>query len=208
MNLNAELIPAKERDSRKLLVVLHGLGDSREGYRWLPVELNLPWLNVLLVDAPDEYYGGFSWYDYPGDAGPGIDRSRRLLTTLLEQLPVKGFQANETMLFGFSQGCLMTLETGLRLAHPLAGLIGVSGYVSDSEKLIREVSPGSKAIPVLVTHGTLDPVIPCPKVRQQMAEMKTAGVNLEWVEFRKEHTIVREETKLFREFITRTLKPS
>ncbi len=208
MSLNAELIPAKERESRKLLVVLHGLGDSREGYRWLPVELNLPWLNVLLVDAPDEYYGGFSWYEYPGDPGPGIERSRRLLATLLEQMPAKGFPANETILFGFSQGCLMTLETGLRLAQPLAGLIGVSGYVSDAAKLIREVSPASKATPVLVTHGTLDPVIPCAKVRQQMAELRATGLNLEWVEFRKEHTIIREETKLFREFITRTLKPS
>ncbi len=208
MSLNAELIPAKERDNRKLLVVLHGLGDSREGYRWLPVELNLPSLNVLLVDAPDEYYGGFSWYDYPGDPIPGVERSRKLLTALLDELPAKGFPADGTILFGFSQGCLMTLETGLRLAQPLAGLIGVSGYVSDAAKLIREVSPASKATPVLVTHGTLDPVIPCAKVRQQMAELRATGLNLEWVEFRKEHTIIREETKLFREFITRTLKPS
>lgn len=208
MSLSAELIPAAAPGSRKLLVVLHGLGDSREGYRWLPVELNLPWLNVLLVDAPDEYYGGFSWYDYPGDAGPGIERSSRLLTTLLEQLPDKGFPANETILFGFSQGCLMTLETGLRLAKPLAGLIGVSGYVSDAAKLIRESSPTAKATPVLVTHGTLDPVIPCAKVRQQMAALQAAAVPLEWREFRKEHTIVDEEVRLFREFIGRCLTPA
>ena len=83
MGLNTELIPAKEHGSRRLLVVLHGLGDSREGYRWLTGALDLPWLNILLVDAPDQYYGGFSWYDYAGDALPGVERSRKLLTSLV-----------------------------------------------------------------------------------------------------------------------------
>ena len=35
------------------MIVLHGLGDSMEGYRWLPEALQLPWLNYLLVNAPD-----------------------------------------------------------------------------------------------------------------------------------------------------------
>ena len=53
--LTTELMPAAQRDSRRLMVVLHGLGDSMEGYRWLPSALRLPWLNYLLVNAPDEY---------------------------------------------------------------------------------------------------------------------------------------------------------
>ncbi len=58
--LHTEFIPASEKNSRRLFVVLHGLGDSIEGWRWLPSALDLPWLNYLLVNAPDEYYGGFS----------------------------------------------------------------------------------------------------------------------------------------------------
>jgi predicted esterase len=34
--LHTELIPAREKNSRRLMVMLHGLGDSIEGYRWLP----------------------------------------------------------------------------------------------------------------------------------------------------------------------------
>ena len=56
--LVTELVPAREPDSRRLMVVLHGLGDSMDGYRWMPQELDLPWLNYLLVNAPDDYYGG------------------------------------------------------------------------------------------------------------------------------------------------------
>ena len=37
--------------------MLHGLGDSIEGYRWMPEALDLPWLNYLLVNAPDANMG-------------------------------------------------------------------------------------------------------------------------------------------------------
>ena len=78
-SLCVETIPAQQVPSRALLIVLHGLGDSSQGWEWLPGELRLPWLEYALVTAPDPYYGGYSWYDLPGDAGPGVRRSRELL---------------------------------------------------------------------------------------------------------------------------------
>src|SRR6266436_7443224 len=98
--LQSELIPARESGSRRLMVMLHGLGDSIEGYRWLPEALNLPWLNYLLVNAPDEYYGGYSWYDFVGDIGPGVARSRQLLRELLDAQRAKGFPAEQMVLGG------------------------------------------------------------------------------------------------------------
>ena len=74
--LHSELIPAPDPHSRRLMVMMHGLGDSIEGYRWLPEALRLPWMNYLLVNAPDEYYGGYSWFDFGGDILPGVKRSR------------------------------------------------------------------------------------------------------------------------------------
>src|SRR5881409_2945214 len=112
--LESELIPAQEEGSRRLLIMLHGLGDSIEGYRWVPEALDLPWLNYLLVNAPDSYYGGYSWYDFAGDIAPGVLRSRKLLTCLLESHEEKGFSSNDILLGGFSQGCLMSMEVGLR----------------------------------------------------------------------------------------------
>jgi phospholipase/carboxylesterase len=46
-------IPAAAKNSGRLMIVLHGLGDSIEGYRWLPPALDLAGLNYLLVNAPD-----------------------------------------------------------------------------------------------------------------------------------------------------------
>src|SRR5438046_1599886 len=127
--LQRELVNAARPESRDLLIALHGLGDSREGYRFLPEVLRIPTLNVLLVNAPDAYYGGFSWYDFAADPGPGVERSYRALELLLEDCERDGYFADRTMLFGFSQGCLMSVETGLRYKKRLAGIIGVSGYV-------------------------------------------------------------------------------
>jgi phospholipase/carboxylesterase len=200
--LHAEFIPAAQKDSRRLMVMLHGLGDSIAGYRWLPEVLDLPWLNYLLANAPDEYYGGYSWYDFAGDMVPGVHRSRQLLFNLLEAQEARGFPSEQTILGGFSQGCLMAVEVGLRFPKRLAGIVGISGYICEPEKLISELSPVAVQQPVLMTHGSLDPMIPMNKVRTQVDLLKQAGVRIEWHEFAKGHTIAGEpEIELIRNFI-------
>jgi phospholipase/carboxylesterase len=202
--LETALIPAKAGGTPRLLVVLHGLGDSMEGYRWLPEMLQLPWLNYLLVNAPDPYFGGYSWYDFAGDPLPGIQRSRTLLSELVDKLPEIGFQQGQTAFFGFSQGCLMTLETGLRYPRPLAGLVGISGYLHDPAALIREKSPAALEEPILITHGKRDPLIPVDMARRQIILMKEAGFQIEWHELDKPHTIAGEdELELIRRFLER-----
>ncbi len=81
-SLHHEFLPAPGPKSRCLWIMLHGLGDSIEGYRWLPEAMRLPWMNYLLVNAPDEYYGGYSWYNFAGQSSDmisGVERSRKLL---------------------------------------------------------------------------------------------------------------------------------
>lgn len=203
--LDAELVPAAEKASRRLLVVLHGLGDSREGYRWLPPTLDFPWLNYLLVDAPDPYYGGFSWFDYPGDPGPGVERSRAALLELLETWRSRGYPSEQTALFGFSQGCLMTVDVGLRHPHRLAALIGISGWIHDLEQLLRDLPPAAREQRLLVTHGTLDPLVPCAPSRKLFHQLRQAGLQVEWHEFPKAHTIdPYAEFPLIRDFIQRS----
>ena len=201
--LETELVPASDASSRRLMVVLHGLGDSMEGYRWLPPELDLPWLNYLLVNAPDDYYGGFSWYDIYGNPAPGIARSRDLLFALLDDLARRGFNPADTLLFGFSQGCLMSIEVGARYPHRLNGIIGISGYVDDTDSLLRAMSPVARDQRFLVTHGTQDPLLPLEPVRGQMQRLRAGGLNLAFHEFVKAHTIEgAAELKLIRDFVT------
>lgn len=202
--LTTELLPAADKSSRQLMVVLHGLGDSMDGFRWLPQALNLPWLNYLLVNAPDGYYGGYSWYDYAGDARPGVARSRELLFNLLDTQRTVGFSTEQTFLLGFSQGCLMSYEVGLRYPHLFAGVVGISGYAHEPEKLLRELSPVAAQQRFLITHGTYDPVVPFAASREQVNLLKTDGIHIDWHEFPKEHTIAGEvELQVIREFVKR-----
>ena len=198
--LHSELIPAREKTSRRLMVMLHGLGDSIEGYRWLPEALNLPWLNYLLVNAPDDYYGGYAWFDL-NNILPGVQRSRTLLFELLDGLPARGFPAEQTTLGGFSQGCLMAVEVGLRYPHRLAGIVGISGWVYEPDKLLRELPPVARQQRLLMTHGTGDPLIPIAQVRPQIPLLKAAGLNVEWREFAKPHTMIEEEIAVVRDFV-------
>src|SRR5450432_3049895 len=199
--LHAELIPALEKDSRRLMVMLHGLGDSIEGYRWWMEAMNLPWMTYLLVNAPDEYFGGWSWFDLQ-DHAPGVQRSRKRLFELLDDLRAKNFPTEQTTLGGFSQGCLMTVDVGLRYPHRFAGLVGISGWVFELEKTIQQLSPIARQQRLLMTHGASDPMVPIEKVRPQIPLLKAAGVNVEWREFPKAHTIHGEiELAAIRNFV-------
>jgi phospholipase/carboxylesterase len=201
--LETELIRAEQEKEPRLMVVLHGLGDSMEGYRWLPPAMRLPWLSYLLVNAPDRYYTGFSWYDLEGDPVPGIERSRKSLFELLDQTRSEGFPSEKTTVFGFSQGCLMSIELGARYPHRLAGIVGVSGYVHQPERLVRELSPQAREQRFLITHGTQDPLIPIDRVRPQMEMLRQAGLRISWREFAKPHTIAgEEELSVLRDFIS------
>jgi predicted esterase len=209
MSLDHEWIPAAEPGSRQVMVVLHGLGDSAAGFHWLPAALRLPAMNYLLANAPDPYYGGYSWYDIYGDPAPGIARSGREIAALLDRLAAKGFPANLTTLFGFSQGCLMTMEMAVRYPDRFAGLVGVSGYVHEPGELAKAMSPVAKEQRILFTHGARDPVVSSKEASEQVALLQKAGMRIEWRVFSKAHEIAgEEEIKLIREFTRAGLPPA
>jgi phospholipase/carboxylesterase len=200
--LRTELIPAIQQSEPRLLIALHGLGDSMEGYRWLPEAMGLPWLSYLLVNAPEPYYGGFAWYDLYGNPSPGIQRSRQSLFDLLDEMRAGKFAAEKIVVFGFSQGCLMAVEIGARYPHRLAGIVGVSGYVHEAMRLVPELSPQARQQRFLITHGTEDPLLPIERTRRQVELLQRAGLKIDWREFAKPHIIdVQAELPVLRDFV-------
>jgi phospholipase/carboxylesterase len=172
-----------------LIVVLHGRGDSLQGFGWLPRALGLPGASYLFLNAPDPYFGGYSWYALPPDQGPGILRSREWLFGALDELRAQGFPSARTLLFGFSQGALMSVDVALRYPHALAGVVGVSGYVAFPERAADEAVPEAFRTRFLLTHGHHDDVLPIERSRRQAADLQGLGLPLEWREYPKAHTI-------------------
>ncbi|MDA1184675.1 MAG: serine esterase [Acidobacteria bacterium] len=203
--LSCDWVPASSA-SGKLLVVLHGRGDSSRGFHWMPQACAFRELNYLLVNAPDPYLGGRSWYNLPPDHAPGVLRSRGLLDRLFEELLEQGYQPAEIGLFGFSQGCLMTLEWGTRSALSLGAYVGVSGYCLDPTTLLAERSPSCTAESWLITHGRHDGTLDYETTRRQIAELSRGGFAPRFETYDKGHTIDPErELPVLRSFIAERL---
>lgn len=193
--------------SGKLLVVLHGRGDSSEGFHWMPETLAFRELDYLLVNAPDEYFGGRSWYALPPEQEPGVLRSRALLDRLFDELTAHGYRPGDIGLFGFSQGCLMTLEWGARSSLLLGAYVGVSGYCLDPAALLAERHASNDPTRWLITHGRQDEALDYETTREQMAELQRGGFTLRFESFDKGHTIdPRDELPLLRRFLAERLE--
>ena len=199
--LNNIFIPSKV-PSKKLMVILHGRGDSSRGFTFLPSYLNIDEMNYLLLDAPYYYYGGFSWYDLPPNQLEGIVSSSAILAEILDTLFEEEFNAYESFLFGFSQGALLTFEFGARYEKVLAGYIAVSGYIYDTNNLLEEMNPNVNNSNWLCTHGTYDGVLPYYSSKGQVETLQNGGFDIEFKSYDKDHTIAEDELQMIKEWIT------
>lgn len=185
--LTYEFWPAQNTESRKLLVVLHGRGDSKEGYYWLPEALNIDDFNYLFLDGPDVYGTGRSWYGLLPER-QGIPRSRDLLTELLQKIQSDcGLKPGEIYLFGFSQGCLMSLDVALRLNVTLGGIVGVSGSVAYLDQYPTALGSAARAQRFLITHGYGDDVTPLEPTQKGIETLRRQGVAIDFRVYDKAH---------------------
>jgi phospholipase/carboxylesterase len=207
--LKSLYVPSRITGPDRLLVVLHGLGDSLEGFKFLPEILQIPGLNYLLINAPDPYFTGYSWYEINAamqTMESGVVRSRGLLFQLMKEIKHHGFIPSHVGVLGFSQGCLMSLDLACRYPETLGAIVGISGYASHLAEYPEKLSPVAREQKILVTHGSEDPMLPIEQTKAQVKALKGMGMNIEWKTYRKEHTIEpRQEVADIRAFLLRTL---
>ena len=200
LQLNNIFIPSKVT-SKKLMIILHGRGDSSRGFTFLPPYLNIDDMNYLLLDAPYYYYGGFSWYDLPPKQLEGIAYSSSILADTLDTLFEEEFNADESFLFGFSQGALLTFEFGARYEKVLAGYIAVSGYIYDANNLLEEMNQELKSSNWLCTHGTYDGVLPFNTSKEQVETLQNGGFDITFKSYDKDHNVAEDELMMIKEWI-------
>lgn len=198
-----EFWPALDASSKKLLVVLHGRGDSIEGFHFLPASLAVDELNTLFLQAPDEWNGGYSWYDMPPNQAPGVVRSRKLLAKLLDDLQrATGIRAEDIFIFGFSQGALLCADLVLRYPKVIGGAICVSGYVFFEHEYPAALSSVARQQRIMVSHGIKDNLVPFDRTAESVERLRTLGLLIDWLPLDKEHTVdEHEEIALIRTFI-------
>jgi len=107
----------------------------------------------------------------------GVRAAAPLLDAFIDdELQKHGLEEKDAALVGFSQGTMMSLFVGLRRAKPLAGILGYSGRLIAPDLLASELRSRP---PVLLVHGTEDPLVPFESLAMAETALKDAGIVVE-----------------------------
>lgn len=190
------------------VIWMHGLG--ADGSDFVPIvrELNLtacPGIRFIFPNAdsiPVTINGGYvmpAWYDILGmdlvrkEDEAGLRKSQQQIEALIQREIDRGISADKIILAGFSQGCAMTLQTGLRFSHKLAGLMCLSGYLPLQGSVSAEHHAANKATPIFMAHGRGDGVVTIDRAEKSRDFLLELGYNIEWHEYLMQHSVCEEE---------------
>ena len=198
------------------VIWLHGLGADGHDFEPIVPELGLARpVRFVFPHAPVRAVtinNGMrmrAWYDilqFGGGAEDeaGIRASERLVEALLEGEKKKGIAADKIVLAGFSQGGAIALQTALRHAERLAGVLALSTYLPLAAKL-QEAGAANRATPIFMAHGSFDDIIPLRRAEQSRDLLKQAGYPVEWHVYPMPHSVSAEEIRDIAQFLGRVL---
>ena len=193
---------------RATIIVLHGLGADGNDFVPIARELDLAAVGpvrFVFPSAPVQpvtINGGMrmrSWYDILGaeldrrEDAAGLRASQTLVEALIEAEVARGIPAHRIVLMGFSQGCAMTLLTGLRHPQRLAGLVGLSGYLPLAASTAAERSAANADVPIFLAHGRFDGIVPIDRALATRDALLALGYAPAWHEYPMEHSVCLEE---------------
>jgi phospholipase/carboxylesterase len=202
------------------VIWLHGLGADGNDFTPLVPELRLhgaPAIRFVFPHAsvrPVTINNGMSmraWYDIFApdlvrrEDEQGLRESQAAIEALIARENARGIPSENIVLAGFSQGCAMTLQTGLRLEQKLAGLIGLSGYLPLADKLENEHSAANLKTPIFLAHGVQDPVVVLARAQATHRKLLDMGYSVEWKTYDMPHSVCMEEVADIAEFLRKVL---
>jgi phospholipase/carboxylesterase len=181
--------PAAEPDGA--LVLVHGRGTDEHDLFPL-LDLLDPRRRLLGVTPGGPLHlppGGRHWYAVPRVGHPDPATFAEGFGALTDFLDGLDLDWDRTVLGGFSQGAVMSFAVALGDGRPLpAGVLALSGFIPtvDGWSMRGDVPRG---YPVVVAHGTLDPIISVDFARDARARLEAAGADLVYHESPIGHTI-------------------
>jgi phospholipase/carboxylesterase len=205
------------------VIWLHGLGADGNDFGPIVPELvasNWPPIRFVFPHAPRRpitINGGMTmraWYDITGmeiaqrQDEAGIRASMAQLEALIAREVERGIPSSRIFLAGFSQGAAMVLSGGLRHAHPLAGIIALSGYLPLEQQLEAERSAANAGVPIFVGHGSVDPIVPQTLGMLSRDFLRAHGYNVDWHSYAMAHQVCSEEIRDLRSWLDKRMAPA
>lgn len=201
-------------------IVLHGLGADGRDFVSFVEELALDAVGpvrFIFPNAPEipvTVNGGYvmrAWYDIVNadllrrEDEAGLRQSQGAVAALIDREVARGIDARRIVLGGFSQGCAMTLMTGLRHPQRLAGLVGLSGYLPLAATTEAERHQANSDVPIFMAHGRQDPVIPIARAIASRDVLINMGHEVEWHDYTMPHSVCAQEVADLNRWLLRVL---
>jgi len=212
MSMSEQTLPYVEVNpkskARATVIWLHGLGDSGNGFAPIVPDLKLPdelGIRFVFPHAPTRpvtINNGMSmraWYDITSldfnnrADSQGVKESSVLVANLIEKEISQGIPANKIVLAGFSQGGVIALNLGTRFEKSLGGIMFMSSYMSEPEKLSIEGHTANKNTPIFVAHGTHDDVVPIFMGNAAFKVLESNGYQVTWNEYAMQHNVCMQQ---------------
>jgi phospholipase/carboxylesterase len=202
------------------VIWLHGLG--ADGNDFVPVvpELGLPAALALRFVFPHAPVRAVTinngmrmraWYDISAaDLNnradiAGVRQSQGEVEALIAREIARGVPAGRIVLAGFSQGGAVALYTGVRHPERLAGILALSTYLIQADKLGADAAAANRDVPIFMAHGTADPVVRFEWAVASRRALEANGHHVAWHEYPMEHSLCLDEVRAIGAWLAKVL---
>ena len=205
--------PLSKSAPKQAIILCHGYGGDGKDISMLAIgwQRFLPNAIFLCPDAPERCTinpKGFQWFDLESEEESVIFEkslvAEEKLSKFLDQI-LDNFQLKPINLamVGFSQGCMMSIQVGLKKSKQINSLIGYSGKIINQTHLSKNINSRPK---IFLMHGANDPIVPPMHLLESKEYLLNHKIKIKTKLFNNcEHRIPVEGSSLGLEFLKKNL---
>ena len=207
------ILPLSKNKPRQVIILCHGYGGDGKDISTLAInwQLFLPDAIFLCPDAPEVCTvnpQGYQWFDLTTEEEKIIlEKSlvaEEKLNIFLDQV-LDNFQLapSNLALVGFSQGCMMAIQVGLKRKERINCLIGYSGKVINQKHLSDNIKSKPK---IFLMHGANDTIVSPTHLLEAKEYLNKHGLKIKTKLFKNcDHKIPVEGSSLGLGFLRKNL---
>ena len=213
-SLNTTVINVTEKQKPESAVILcHGYGGDGKDISILANYWKnyLPKTVFICPDAPERCAvssTGYQWFDLMDQTKDEILTKSLVaelkLNKLIDEVKLNfNLSSEKIILCGFSQGCMISLQTGLKREDKINSIIGYSGKIIDTKHIENNIRSKPN---IILMHGDKDEVVPVSFLLEAKELFNKLNYKIQTIIFKNcEHRIPQEGSSLGLEFIKKQL---